>query len=109
MEWSVLTDSLDTKDTHPCHRQSNDRYLEALVKKLSAVHKEIIHEWINRRPRSERGRLVSTVANWARSVSQSPLDLPNPEGDQKQRGFPTQRDGKNASSKMEDWDMAVAV
>jgi hypothetical protein len=110
VEWTTLTGAVDTNHTFPCHRQINESFPEVLMQKLSVVHNKIIHEWIGCRPRSERGRLVSVVANWARSISRSPLEILIPgEGDNEQRDFVSQSDGKNVSLKMEDWDMAVAV
>ena len=110
VEWSTLTDAVDTNYALPCHRPKNENAPEVLMQKLSAVHNKIIHEWIGCRPRSERGRLVSVVANWARSISKSPLTTLIPGGGDKERSvFSTHNDGKNVSLKMEDWDMAVAV
>ena len=110
VEWSTLTGAVDKNHFLPCHRPKSENTPEVLMQKLSAVHNKIIHEWIGCRPRSERGRLVSVVANWARSISQSPLKTLIPgEGDNEQRDFATQSDGKNVTLKMEDWDMAVAV
>lgn len=104
IEWSALMDTTDKNHASTCHRQTNS---EVLMQKLIAVHKKIVHEWIGCRPRSERGQLVSVVANWARSVSRSPLEILVTGERHKEQS--AQSDGKNLSSQIEDWDMAVAV
>mmetsp|Transcript_15527 Transcript_15527/g.35789 ORF Transcript_15527/g.35789 Transcript_15527/m.35789 type:complete len:108 (-) Transcript_15527:1298-1621(-) len=107
MEWSALTDVVDPK--HPSHpyKQSLEHFPNILVQKLNAVHEKIIHEWIGSRPRSERGLLVNLVANWARSVSRSPLETCSICGEANE-----ERDdvtGKIGLLDLEDEDMAVAV
>ena len=110
IEWSGLSGSVDNTHFTACVRQKNDKYVESLMQKLNVVHKKIIDEWIGCRPRSERGRLVSVVANWARCLSQSPLQISVPdEGHQEQREHATETSRKNASLKIEDWDLAVSV
>lgn len=110
-EWSALMGATSTKDASFCDLQAtNERYPEVLMQRLRALHKNIIHELVDSRPRSERGRLVSVVANWARSISQSPLEILIPsDGNKEQRDFGIQNNGKNASLKLDDWDMAVEV
>jgi hypothetical protein len=107
-EWAALTDAADLESNFSCRSQTNGRFPQVLVEKLEAVHKEIIHEWIGSRPRSERGRLISVVANWARSISRSPLDIQGcHDGEKGQSDSLNQSDGKNMSSKVDDWAVAV--
>lgn len=100
-EWSTLMDTDDAKDLPLSEFYEDKKYADTLLKKLKTVHKNIIHKWIDTRPRSERGRLVSVVANWAQSISQSPLEIAfSGEGE-------TEKLELGANS--EDWDMAIEV
>ena len=100
-EWSTLMDTDDAKDLPLSEFYEDEKYADTLLKKLKTVHKNIIHKWIDSRPRSERGRLVSVVANWAQSISKSPLEIVvSGEGE-------TEKLELGANS--EDWDMAIEV
>ena len=111
----LVTSSLVTKepnigktvDVSDCFLEMDDASPENLMQKLSAVHKKIIYEWIGCRPSSERGQLVSVVANWARSVSRSPLEIRIPgtgKGEKELRDIPHESDDI-----LEDFDVAIAV
>lgn len=111
MEWSALGDT-DTVDpmhdgAHLC-KQSFEGFPNVLVGKLNAVHEKIIHEWIGSRPRSEQGLLVNVVANWARSVSRSPLKIVGPSTKENEGRDDIPGIGL-LDSLMEDEDRAVAV
>lgn len=100
-EWSTLMGANDTKDLPLSDFPEAERYPEILMHKLQALHKNIIDRWIDSRPRSERGRLVSVVANWAQSISQSPLEILISSEDE------TEKLDLGANS--EDWDIAIEV
>lgn len=108
VEWSALMDPLDIDDTSSSHPQIDERYPEVLTKQLKDIHKNIIHEWIDSSPQSERERSLSVIASWARSISKAPLDICSSEGGEEQKAIGAQSDRKEASLK-DDRDTAVEV
>ncbi len=108
-EWSTLMDPVDTNLLSSPRPKTDERYPEVLMQKLRAIHKEIIHEWIDCRPHSERGRLVSVIASWARSISKSPLEVGPSNGKEECRETGTRSERKKVSLKVKDWDKAVEV
>ena len=95
--------------TIPRHRP-NESFSEVLVKKLDVLHDRIIREWVLSRPNSERGQLLSIVANWALRVSRSPLEVTRGgERVKEQRDDDANGNARVAALMMEDGDKAVAV
>jgi hypothetical protein len=95
--------------TIPRHRP-NESFSEVLVQKLDVLHEKIIREWILSRPHSERGQLLSIVANWALCVSRSPLELTRGgERVKEQRDDHANGNARVVALMMEDGDKAVAV
>jgi len=94
--------------TIPRH-QPNESFSETLVKNLNVLHEKIINGWILSRPHSERGHLVSIVADWARCVSRSPFELTSGERVNEQRDDAADDNIRVTALMMEGVDKAVAV
>jgi len=90
-------------------QKPNKSFSETLVKNLDVLHEKIIGEWILSRPHSERGHLVSIVANWARCVSRSPFELTSGERVNEQRDDAADDNIRVTALMMEGGDKAVAV
>lgn len=108
VEWSALLDHLDINDMSSSHPQIDERNPEVLTKQLKDIHENIICEWIDSSPLSEREKSLSLITSWARSISKAPLDTCSSEGGEEQEEIGAESVEKKASLK-DDRDTAVEV